>query len=99
LPLKNQAMRARALRTSPVVSPPSIAARIGSNSVPGSAPATSVSPQLGKVSRCAQFEYERFLAPGDLDCLQERGFRPRPLGLRPLQRDPAVEPMQFGEPE
>ena len=101
-------MRARALRTSPVVSPPSIAARIAPDSVRGSAPAPpsrrswarSVAARNSSMS--ASWLRRSRLPPG-------KGFRPRPLGLRPLQRDPGrrtdairrarIAPRSFNERE
>jgi hypothetical protein len=56
-------------------------------------------PQSGEIDRGAQFEDACFLAAGGVDGLQEARFRPRPMRLRPFERDVAIDPMQVGEPE
>ena len=93
------ASSARALRTSLVASPPSICARIGSNSARGSL-GEPVSRQRRARSIAARSSSRRdFLAAGDVDRFEETSFRPRPVRLQGRERDLALNAMQVRKPE
>jgi hypothetical protein len=87
------------LRTFPSWSRRSRPARRSAPAKRGHHWATRFAPQSGEIDRGAQFEDACFLAAGGVDGLQEARFRPRPIRLRPFERDVAIDPMQVGEPE
>ena len=93
------ASTARAARTSREPSPPSIVARIGSSSARGSLCEPVSRQETREVGRGAQFEHPGFLATGDFDRPGGNRLRRASVGLRPLERDLAVEAMQIGEPK